>query len=370
MRKVKLIDKENFNEVVWPQTSWGEKISVFFKPLFDNGVETYIPNIRTQLKLVQVDDLILPLAINQKEYDNAYVVSNYYGIHLLKEKLEKKRPFLAPAIAPFLLPLKGIFRYLKINKVVYINTWFYSASLPPEIKVEQMEQIRSLLAQAYPDHLLMFRSITTFLDKGVYEALEKAGFMLVPTREIFVYNPKAKQPKRVRYHFRRDMRLLEQSDYKIIYNKDCNDDDIVRMTELYHKLYVQKYTRFSPQFSSSFLAHLIKNNLLHIVALKKEGKIDSVLGFQIEGKMMQIPFMGYDTDLPHSLGLYRMISVLAYQEADQRSLHLHDGHGADAFKLYRGLEKVPEYTAIYSAHFRNLRRLPWKLAETVMQKIF
>ncbi len=368
MQKISLVDKNNFHQVSWPTTYWGEKVSRFFQPLMEEGVEKFVQNVQTTLQLIQLEDLILPIAVNQKEYNNSYVVSNYYGTYLLKEKLAKEKPRLLPLVSPFLLPLKGILKLLKINKAVYLNTWFFSASLPPHITPSQMIEVRRFLTEVYPDHLLMFRSITKCFNSSLYEALEQAGFMLVPSREIYFYNPHEKEnfSKRVHYHRRRDIRLLEQSGYEVIGNRDFSTEDIKRCKELYKRVYIDKYTPYSPDFSEAFISHLMKHDLLNFLALKKEGRIDAVVAYQCDHQMMQVPFIGYDTELPAEIGLYRMICLLPCLEADKQGLFFHDGHGADTFKTHRGLKKATEYTAIYSAHFRGLRRLPWKMGERMV----
>lgn len=371
MSEIHLIDKKNFGITNWPQTPWGKKVSEFYHPFIENGIETYIPNIKTDLKVLQTGEFVLPIAVNEKEYQNSYVLSNYYGVHLLKEMLKKKHPSLSPFISSILFPLKGVMRALKINRVVHMNPWFFPASLTPQTNSIEMKAIRDYLVKHYPSHLLMFRSVTNYVDNNLYDALKNAGFLLVPTREIFFYDPTllATLSKKAQYHRRKDTRLFEASGYEIVRGEECQKEDMERIVELYHNIYVDKYTSFSPQFSLEFVLHAMHSKALHIIALKKEGRVDAVIGYQRHQQMMQVPFMGYDQNVDKSVGLYRITSLLAYLEADKEGLYYHDGHGADSFKTYRGLKKSTEYTAIYADHLNGLRHFSLKIAKRYLNRL-
>ncbi|MCB1181281.1 MAG: hypothetical protein KDK55_04590 [Chlamydiia bacterium] len=364
MCPVSLFDKESFEKIEWPANSWANKVRSFFSPILNEGVTPFISNVKTQLFLLKANDLILPITVNEKEYKNSYIVSNYYGVHLLKENMTGLKPLVHTLLTPAALLLK----FLKVNKVVNLNTWFFPANIPPKVTGEAMKKMTAFLEKQYPDHVFMFRSVNNFVDTSHAAALSEAGYFLFPTRSIFFYNPHDSLDKKARYHRRRDTRLFEQSGYEVVTNKEITDEEIPRLLELYQKIYMDKYTSYSPSYTSKFLKHLISNDLMQIKGLKKNNQIDAVIGYHSQNGIMQVPFIGYDTSLPATLGLYRMISLLGYLESDKHGLFYHDGNGAEAFKLVRGLKKTLEYAGVYSAHLKKFRYIPWRAAEKAVEK--
>jgi len=62
--------------------------------------------------------------------------------------------------------------------------------------------------------------------------------------------------------------------------------------------------------------------------------------------VMTTPILGYDLALPRPLGLYRLLSMIILERAQQRGLLLHASAGADEFKLLRGAVPALEYLAV------------------------
>lgn len=58
-----------------------------FLPFFQKGVTAFIENVNTQLFLLEVDDLILPVTLNNAEFENSYVCSPY--THYISYALEE-----------------------------------------------------------------------------------------------------------------------------------------------------------------------------------------------------------------------------------------------------------------------------------------
>src|SRR5205085_12541895 len=105
-------------------------------PLIKNGVSHYIENIDTDLHALVWDDIILPITVNDAEYDNSYVCSPYsYFVSYAKESLD----FLSQAWLRRLLSrvLGGLGKCLlrfHINKVVMVNNWLCSTTLYPSLQ--------------------------------------------------------------------------------------------------------------------------------------------------------------------------------------------------------------------------------------------
>ena len=104
-------------------------------------------------------------------------------------------------------------------------------------------------------------------------------------------------------------------------------------------------------------------------ALKKEGRIDGVVGFVERNGEMFCPFFGYDRSLPQELSLYRLLSTVLMLEADRRHLLFHQSAGASMFKKIRKAQSCIEYIAVDYRHLPFKRRIPWILLEKLCNSI-
>src|ERR1700691_1553881 len=121
--QIELFDQKNIDQLVWPESEEATAGQAHLLPMIKEGVKKFIANVETQLYLLRVNSHILPLTVNEQEYENSYLTSNYFPIKYLEERLGRTKRLLAPLYRQLLkgagLFLKGI----KINKVVIVNNW-------------------------------------------------------------------------------------------------------------------------------------------------------------------------------------------------------------------------------------------------------
>lgn len=84
---------------------------------------------------------------------------------------------------------------------------------------------------------------------------------------------------------------------------------------------------------------------------------------------MTQPVFGYDTALPQSVGLYRLLSAQVFAEAREHGLAMHLSAGAGGFKQARGATPTPEFLAVVDRHLPLYRRAPWALLESVGTRV-
>ncbi|MEM9195986.1 MAG: hypothetical protein AAGF12_42865, partial [Myxococcota bacterium] len=70
-----------------------------------------------------------------------------------------------------------------------------------------------------------------------------------------------------------------------------------------------------------------------------------------------------------SLGLYRRLMALAFEETLTHKLLLNLSAGAGSFKRLRGGEPELEHTVVFTAHLARRRRAAWRLLATLAQRI-
>jgi hypothetical protein len=354
----------------WPETEEGQYAKKYLYPLIKNGARHYIDNTETEMIVIKVDDVVFPATINNAEYENSYVCSPYtLYVNCGFEKIETMQNRWLKTIGLFFLKLfKRAFRSGKINKIIFVNNWLFTTNLYPKMSDTQIEGIKKALMERYPDHAIAFRSITKFDNASGFTSLAKNKFDLIACRPVFFLDTKKEEPFKARM-FKSDLKIFQNSQYEVITNDQIQKEDYKRILELYRNLYITKYTQYSPQLNLNFIELAVQNKVLNVKALRKNGKIDAVMGYFARNGVATSPIFGYDTSLPQDLGLYRIISTLLTLEAKDKGLIVNQSAGASQYKKLRRAESDIEYTAVYSRHLPLGRRLPWFFMRSVINGI-
>jgi hypothetical protein len=126
-------------------------------------------------------------------------------------------------------------------------------------------------------------------------------------------------------------------------------------------LYVDRYSSSNPQFTPNFIKLAVAQQLLsvHVLCRADDGTILGVVGHYARAGLLTTPLFGYDTTLPTSLGLYRLLSLKVLHESRRLGLNTHASGGAADFKRQRGATSTVECCSIYVAHLPWWRRLAW-----------
>lgn len=368
--RLALYDANQLDQCPWPQTVEGEYTRKFVTPLMKRGVSTYIENIRTDLRVLVGDQVVLPVTINQAEYENSYVCSPYsYYISYAKESLKlMTQKALYYSINALLWSVGKILQRYQVNKVVMVNNWFYSTSLYPSLQPQQVVQIAEFLQQQFPDHAIIFRSIDPHTSPIYYETLQKVGFDYIASRQIFFIDPHQSSLFESRL-FNSDLKLLKNSGYEIIDGEQLIKEDLSHVLKLYQDLYIHKYSNLNPQFNEEFLRLAMSQKLMQFQALKKEGRIDGVVGYVQRHGMMFSPFFGYDREIPKEVALYRLLSTVMMLEAHRQRLFFHLSSGASTFKKIRKANSCIEYMAVYHQHLPLKRKIPWLILKNMCNSL-
>lgn len=367
---IELYDKTNIDKLSRPSDFDGQYAYDYCVPMIQNGVQKYIKNVKTKLYLLKLDDILLPININDAEYENSYVSSLYthYVSYTITELKELKNIFLE-RIFKFLLSAIGIFLKIgKINKVVYVNNWFLSTNLYLNLTEEQLSEITTFLKYKFPQHAIVFRSINSDTNPTIFSNLKNLKYHFIGSRQVYLFGKghlKQLKDKEKNKVFK-DFRLIEKSDYKIneVINKDCS-----RIVDLYNQLYLDKYSYLNPQFSETFIQLTSDKKLIHYFSLQKDEKSDGVLGYFYRDGIITTPVVGYEMSIPQEIGLYRMITAKIIQEGDKNNALINMSSGASLFKIYRGSIPAIEYTAVYHKHLPFYRKFVFFLLKNLINKI-
>jgi Acetyltransferase (GNAT) domain len=373
---VKLYDAETLATLSWPDSEIAQLAQRYWLPLMASGSSHYIDNVETRLLALAIDDLIFPVTVNDREYENAYVCSFYahYIIYAKDELVNLKLPVLEKLLTLFLTGMGRLLKGSAINRTVIINNWLLSTNLYPDLSAAQIGAITQHIQQVFPGHAIAFRSINTFKDPNIIKTFQAQGYQMLGSRQVYISDLKmphlsSKHRQRMKRYLKQDLQLFETHGYQMIDAAQLEAKDIARIVELYSLLYLQKYSPNSPQFNENFIRMACDRGFLELRALSKGDKIDGVVGFFRLDGIMTPPVVGYDTSLPQDLGLYRMLTAYLIQEATQRGLISHQSAGVASFKRRRGFLGWIEYTAVFHQHLPIHRRFGWWLLALCIDRI-
>ena len=363
---VELFTRENISSLIWPSTPDGDYARRYLLPMMLDGAQKYIKNIyNTRLMLVKVDEVIIPITISDFHPDNTYTVSpysHYVSYGGFEEVKHLNNPPVEALIKIIMNPVAWYFRRTELDKVLYVNNYLLSTNLYPSVNSGQLSALSEALPKWFPDRAIVFRSVDQKKNPHIYQVLEANGYELVLSRQVWYMEPEQAVCTR---QYKEDMRVLRKHGYEVVDGKDLNDEELVRALHLYNLLYLEKYSYYNPQFTFEFMKLARDEEILHLRALKRDGKINAVMGFFIRNRTMTQPLFGYDTSLPQEEGLYRLLTLITLQEGLERKLLVHASGGVGKFKKVRGGKSVTEYNAVFTKHLPARRQRPWKLIKAI-----
>ncbi len=319
------------------------------------------------------EQIVLPISINEQEYANSYVCSPYsHYVTYAKEELVLIQQRWLKLALKMLIDCFGVFcKWCRINKTVHINNWLLSTNLYPALRPEQLAAALSFLRTRFPQHSLILRSLNGYTNISLLEAARQLGCRLVPSRQIYLVEPAKSDgiSSKARWLLKRDRALIQKHGYSVVSANELQEQDIPRIVEIYNMLYLQKYSLCNPMFNEHFIRLALQEQILQLMALRKDGRVDAVLGYFCRNGIMTTPLFGYDTNLPLEVGLYRMLSALLFFIAQDNGHVLHESSGAAQFKRNRGAVADIEYSAVYDQHLPWHRRLCWTVLARILDSV-
>ena len=360
--RAEFFTRENIHALQFPPTEDGDYARHYLLPLITDDIQKYIRNVyNTQLMAVKVGETIIPVTVTDFHPQNTYTVSpysHYVSYGGLEEVKHLENPLAEFLVKLALYPIAWFFRSTELDKVVFVNNYLLSTNLYPSVNNEQLSALSDALIERFPDRVIVFRSVDQKKNPHVFDALKSLGYDAVLSRQVWYMDPLASLKTR---QCKEDARVLKKTGYGVVDGETLSDDELHRAAHLYELLYLKKYSYFNPQFTFEFLKLARDQKVLHLFGLKKNGRLDGIMGFFVRNGAMTQPLFGYDTALPQEEGLYRLLTLVTLKEGLKRGLFVHASGGVGKFKKVRGGESVTEYNAVYTKHLPKRRQSPWKL---------
>lgn len=364
-------DNRNLDNLDWTLYENGSFLKAYFEDFAENP-GSYIANVQTTVFFIGIGRKLIPCTVNDEEYQNSYVCSPYtHYITYAKEELRFVSPKAVRALLELLLRGMGVIsKKISMNKIVYINNYCLSTNLISPLTTAEIQAVKELLLRKFPKHQLGFRSINAVCHKEMMNSFKQEGFHLLPSRYIYISTPeRLNMPtKKERKNRKQDEKCLIE-EMTIVSHDQLETKDIDRIAELYHQLYIGKYSNLNPQFTAKFIEKMLKNNLLIFQGIKMNGQLEAISGTFVLSGMMTNPIYGYNLSLFPNYQLYRVLRHLNTKLALDHGFLYHQSAGAGQFKKARSGVGTPEYSALYVNHLPFYRRWFWKLLSFLLMKI-
>ncbi len=344
----------------------------FFARVVSQGVETFVDNaVGTTMEVVVLDDLCIPIVVNDGQCDDCYFVSPHaHYVRYAREEIRKTMPLglVTAGFMGVLTALGTLGRVTGFNRHVSVNNWLFSTNPPLSLTPPQARALVAHLERRFPSHAIVFRTVSTW-DKPTARSLEDAGCVLLPNRDVHLWDPEclAVATRGTRKRIRADRRFLAKT-----YRRRgvSRAEDFQTAQRLYRLLYCDKHSDRNARFTAAFFEAVASAGVCELeFFMRGEEPLAFAMGF--EGPRFRYAlFVGYDPARdPRTHRQYRSV-VAAFIDAsiaNARPLFL--STGVASFKKARGSVVVYEYEAVAVGHLSRWRRGPWRVVKAIYDRI-
>ena len=330
-----------------------------------------VSNLATLVETLGEGDDRIPVTVNSSEAGNTWICSPHtaYARYSIEELQRFGHPLLT---RPLSWLCRGLGRYLwraRLDDAVAINNWMLSTNVYPELRAAALAAWIDEARSRWPQHAIWFRSLNSSYTGEWLRALSDAGFTMIPSRQVYLYDRidmAAKHPK----NLHRDLQLLRSTTLVASDSSGWSAADFERAARLYELLYLQKYSQLNPAYSAQFLKAWRRAGLLHLSGYRDQhGVLQAVVGMFIANGTITAPIVGYDTAQPQDLGLYRLLMATVFERAARDDCRINLSAGAAGFKRLRGGVGTIEYSAVYARHLSRDRQRAINLLATLASSL-
>lgn len=330
-----------------------------------------VRNLMTHVELMQAGECIMPGTVNHGEAGNAWVCSpltTYCGY--AREELERNvHPIIGKPLGLLCRAYGHVLERAAIDRAVTLNNWLLSTNIYPPLDGRALKNLVQDVRCRWPQHALWFRSLNENLNQDWIGALAALGFQMIPSRQVYLFDELQSKISRHR-DLKRDMQLLRNTPLKCTDGSDFTEVDYRRIEALYGKLYLEKYSMLNPHYTACFIERWHRSGLFQFRGFRDcGGTLQAVVGMFAQGDIITAPIVGYETALPQSLGLYRLLMASVFEEAIATGATVNLSAGAANFKRLRGGTPAIEYSAVLASHLPASTRRAVAVLSTLTTKI-
>jgi hypothetical protein len=266
-------------------------------------------------------------------------------------------------------PAAAALRLVDFDRVVLVNHWLFPSTPPLPADRDALAALLASLARDWPEHALVMRGIVPALAADLVGTLVALGGHVVPSRVVHLHRPgrsfRGGAMRSVRHNRNADFAVLARHEARATNDAAVLAGEAARLRELYRHLYLERHPAWlNPQFTAEFFRLLVDSRAFEVRGWTgNDGRLIAFNIRLIRDGVIWWTIGGYDTTLPRSHGLYRLIATDDIAAVVERRLLLNQGAGNGDFKRRRGAEPAVEVDVVFHRHLPRHRRVPWLALE-------
>lgn len=372
---VTLYTKQNIDLLKWDNYTDGKGFKQLFGAIIAGKSADFIANAAVEMGLIAVENQLIPYTIGDRKLpaSTTYLVS-IVSQYIRYSNLEVQHAAGYSKASKWLVDVfsklaEKLLIALRADQNIMVNNWLVSTNLYAALPLDKIEAIKAALLAKYPNHAIVFRSITEGVNDALSHALLQQNFVPIASRQVYLLDPKTEEYKKKR-PYQQDSKAWQKETTLHWDLLPLQQHEVPLVRHFYHKLYLEKYSIFNPDYSDAFIWNAHNSGLMHFQCLRDEDKLVAVQGISIRNNVATTPFIGYDYAQPVSRGLYRFMNVKLTQTAAENAALLNMSSGAAPFKKQRGGVGAYEYNYVFAAHCGLLQRNFWRLMHVLSERFF
>lgn len=337
-----------------PKNTYSEFVQLYFQEIIKNGVSKYISNLDVEIKILEVNNTLIPISFWNADQNNCYTSSlsgNFQ--YLLVETKNIKNPIARGFVNLFSSWILKIIKQTELDKIIFVNNLLLSTNLYPEISPQDKKEIHDFLLKQYPKYAIIYRSINDFSLNNLDE-LQSLWYKRIVSRQVFISQEQYLDYYVKKHDMKNDERLLKKCDYFSQVKNNYTKDELLDIKACYDNLYIDKYTDLNPQFTVKYLDNLQRNKFFSLNVLRTENKIKAAYGYYHINGTITTPIFWYKNE-----NLYRHISYLLITQTLIKAKVLNQSSGVWQYKINRGAVQHMEYSLVYYQHLNWNQKIIW-----------
>lgn len=332
----------------------------------------FIRNVAADVDMLRADALILPATITHGEPGNAWICSPraIWGDGMPELLRDRMGPALSHCTAGLFRMFGGMLDRASIDRAVIVNNWLLDTCFHPVLAPRVLAAVIDRAVGRWPQHALWFRSLNAERDAGLIAALRAAGFALIPTRQVWVFDGIGLK-LRMGAGLERDLARLQRTSLWTVGRNDIYPADFPRIAALHAAMDTAPHRWAHPHYTAHFMQYWHQAGLLEFRGFRDdEGRLQAVAGLFRIGDSLSAPILGCNPALPRATQVYRLLMTRLLEETMLSNATLCLGPGQTAYKRERGGRPLIEYSAVLARHLPPQRRRAIGLLEGVANRFY
>ena len=199
-------------------------------------VPALIGNLQTELDWLHAGSAWMPVSRNDGGRHTNYVCcpsAAYLDYAMDELRHFSAHPWLKAGLHGLIEACRPLMEASGLDRQVQPNNWLLATNLLPDLSLAELTALTDDLAERWPGHVIVWRSVNDRSTHGLKQSFEAAGYRAFASRQIYLLDCRTAAPRLGRDEAR-DRKCLARDDYAVTQGP-WSTEDFTRMAHLYQK---------------------------------------------------------------------------------------------------------------------------------------